>query len=78
MESYLEERAEKTRTRLIGELKVFESEVKEQIENSRRETAKIDEKINVLKQGQLGAMQMVLALQRRVREIEVQLGSGEQ
>lgn len=51
----------------MGELKVFENEVKGHIENSRKETAKIDDKINALKQGQLATMQMVLALQRRVR-----------
>ena len=45
------------------------------IENSRKETAKIDEKITQLKEGQLATMQLVLALQRRVREVEVQLGS---
>ena len=74
MEAYLDERSEKTRVRLMGELKVFEDEVKGHIESARKETAKIDEKINVLKQGQVASMQMILSLQRRVREIEVQLG----
>ena len=77
VEVYLEDRAESTKTRLMGELKLFENEVKVHIENARQETSKIDDKINVLKQGQLATMQMILSLQRRVREGEVQLGCGE-
>lgn len=49
-------------------------EVNEKIDNAKKETAKLDEKINLIKQGQLTSLQMVLSLQRRVREIEVQLG----
>jgi predicted S18 family serine protease len=58
----------------MGELKKFEMEVNEKIDNAKKETAKLDEKINSIKQGQLTSLQMVLSLQRRVREIEVQLG----
>lgn len=53
----------------MGELNAFEREVRNHIENSRKETAKIDEKINALKEGQLATLQLVLSLQRRVREI---------
>lgn len=58
----------------MGELRKFEMEVNEKIDNAKKETAKLDEKINSIKQGQLTSLQMVLSLQRRVREIEVQLG----
>ena len=38
------------------------------------ETEKIDHKITTLKNGQIQALQLILGIQRRVQEIETQLG----
>ena len=40
----------------------------------RAETQKIEEKITSLKNGQLETLQLILGIQRRVQELEVQLG----
>lgn len=57
----------------MGELHLFESEVKKRIDSAKKETAKIDEKIVQLKEGQIYSLQMILALQRRVQETETQI-----
>lgn len=59
------------------ELKLFEKDVYELINRSSSETKKINEKIQNLKSGQVKTFKMILSLQERVREIEVQLGSVE-
>jgi hypothetical protein len=51
----------------MTELGKFENEVKDKIDNAKKETNKLDDKINLIKQGQLATLQMVLSLQRRVR-----------
>lgn len=56
---------------------MFENEIQKKIDNSRAETQKVDQLINQMKQGQLYTLQMILALQRRVQELEVQLGLQE-
>lgn len=45
------------------------------IDGVRRETVKVDERIGQLKETQLLGLQLVLEIQRRVQEIEVQLGA---
>ena len=61
----------------MAELEMFEGEVKRTIEVVRKETEKVDEKIEQLKQAQLMSLQLVLEIQRRVQEIEIQLGGSE-
>lgn len=58
----------------MGELELFEAEINKKIENARTETQKVDERISQMREAQLYSLQMILALQRRVRELEVQLG----
>ena len=53
----------------MGELELFECEIKKKIETARTETQKVDERINEMKEAQLYTLQMVLALQRRVQEL---------
>ena len=59
------------------ELKLFEKDVYELINRSSSETKKINDKIQNLKSGQINTLKMILSLQERVREIEVQLGNME-
>ena len=44
------------------------------MEAARKETEKVDQKIDLLKQSQLLSLQLVLEVQRRVQEVEVQVG----
>lgn len=77
MDKYLEKKSEENRQRLMGELVLFENDIQKKIDNARAETHKVDERINEMKEGQLYTLQMILALQRRVQELEVQLGLSE-
>lgn len=77
VDKYLQRKSEENRQRLMGELLMFENEIQKKIDNSRAETQKVDQLINQMKQGQLYTLQMILALQRRVQELEVQLGLQE-
>jgi hypothetical protein len=67
VERYLEKKSEENRLRLMGELELFEAEVKRRIEEARRETLKIDERVEKIKEAQLYSLQMVLSIQRRVQ-----------
>lgn len=62
----------------MGELELFEGEVRRKIEEARRETLKIDERVEKIKEAQLYSLQMILSIQRRVHELEVQLGVEQQ
>lgn len=53
----------------MGELELFEAEVKRRIDEARRETLKIDERVEKIKEAQLYSLQMVLSIQRRVQEL---------
>ena len=61
----------------MGELEQFEGEIKRRIESTRQETQKVDERIEQMKEAQLYTLQMILAMQRRVQELELQLGLEE-
>jgi hypothetical protein len=69
VDKYLEKKSEENRVRLMGELEMFEGEVKRRIEDARKETHKIDERIEKLKESQLYSLQMILSVQRRVQEL---------
>lgn len=46
---------------------MFENEVVKKMELTRKETQKIDDRISLIKEAQLSALQMILAIQRRVQ-----------
>lgn len=46
---------------------MFENEVVKKMEWTRKETQKIDDRISLIKEAQLSALQMILAIQRRVQ-----------
>ena len=60
----------------MGELEGFETEIRKKIDNTRIETAKIDERIEQVKNAQIYSLQMILAIQRKIGELEIQLGVG--
>ena len=48
--------------------------MRKKIDEARRETQKIDERVEKIKEAQLYSLQLILSIQRRVQELEVQLG----
>lgn len=60
---------------MLNELAKFEESIKKKIDSSKKETQKIDDRIAELKDAQIYSLQMVLAIQRKVQEIETHVGS---
>ena len=76
VEEYLAQKAEDTRSQCMAEMSNFEAEIRKRIDSARIETEKVDEKVKIIKDIQINAMQMILQLQRRTQELEVQLGGN--